>query len=124
MKIIPKFYHGILDYMSGLLLLAGPNLFGFDEIGGAPAWIPPIVGMMILLQALMTDYELGAMKVVPIATHLMMDYVIGAFLVVAPFVFGISNRSRAATVLLLTMGVVAFAAAAMTEPRGRLREIL
>ncbi|MFL6590879.1 MAG: hypothetical protein ACJ8M4_11990 [Chthoniobacterales bacterium] len=35
MKIIPKLYHGVLDYMSGLLLLAAPNLLGFPDIGGA-----------------------------------------------------------------------------------------
>jgi hypothetical protein len=123
MKIIPKFYHGVLDYMSGLLLLAAPNLLGFADIGGATAWVPRIVGLMILLQALMTDYELGVMKVIPISMHLMADYVIGAVLLVAPFVFGISSRSMSATILLIMMAIVAFAAAAMTQPRGRPREI-
>ncbi|MFL6590880.1 MAG: hypothetical protein ACJ8M4_11995 [Chthoniobacterales bacterium] len=40
---------------------------------------------MILLQAVMTDYELGLMKVIPITMHLMADYVIGAVLLSAPF---------------------------------------
>jgi hypothetical protein len=124
MKIIPKFFHGVLDYLSGLLLLLAPNLLGFAELGGATVWIPRAVGLMILLQALMTDYELGAMKIIPIGTHLMTDYLVGAFLLVAPFVFGISGRSFAATMLLVVMGVVALAGAAMTEPRGRLREIM
>lgn len=123
MKIIPKFYHGVLDYMSGLLLLAAPNLFGFAEIGGATAWVPRIVGLMILLQALMTDYELGVMKVIPIAMHLMADYAIGAVLLVAPFILGISSKSTSATVLLVMMAIVAFAAAFMTQPRGRPREL-
>jgi hypothetical protein len=123
MKIIPKFYHGVLDYLSGLLLLAAPNLFGFAEIGGATVWVPRIVGIMILLQALMTDYELGVMKIVPISMHLMMDYVIGAFLFVAPFVFGISVRSMVATVLLIVVALVAIGGAAMTEPRGRPRDV-
>ena len=123
MKIIPKFYHGVLDYMSALLLLAAPNLLGFAEIGGATAWVPRIVGLMILLQALMTDYELGLMKIIPISMHLMADYVIGVFLLVAPFLFGISSRSTSATVLLVMMAIIAFAAAFMTQPRGRPREI-
>ncbi len=123
MKIIPKFYHGVLDYMSALLLLAAPNLLGFAEIGGATAWVPRIVGLTILLQALMTDYELGLVKVIPIAMHLMADYAIGAVLLLAPFLFGISGRSLTATVLLVVMAVVAFAAAFLTQPRGRPREI-
>jgi hypothetical protein len=124
MKIIPKFYHGVLDYMSGLLVLAAPNLLGFAELGGATAWVPRIVGLMILGQALMTDYELGLMKVIPITVHLMADYVVGAFLLLAPFVFGISGRSVRATVLLVVMALLAFGAAAMTEPRGRPREVM
>lgn len=124
MKIIPKFYHGVLDYLSGLLLLAAPNLLGLTQIGGATVWVPRVVGLMILLQALMTDYELGVMKVIPIAMHLMTDYGVGAFLLIAPFVFGISAHSIAATVLLLVMGVVALGAAYMTQPRGRPREVM
>jgi hypothetical protein len=124
MKIIPRFYHGVLDYLSGLLLLAAPNLFGFAEIGGATVWIPRIVGLMILLQALMTDYELGAMKIIPMSIHLMADYVIGGVLLLAPFLFGISSRSTTATLLLVMMAAIAFAAASMTQPRGRPREIM
>jgi hypothetical protein len=124
MKMIPKFYHGVLDYMSGVLLLAAPNLFGFSEIGGVTVWIPRIVGLMILLQALMTDYELGVMKLIPIGVHLMTDYIVGAFLFLAPFVFGISARSMGATVLLLVMAGLALGAAYMTQPRGRPREVM
>ena len=124
MKIIPRFYHGVLDYLSGLLLLVAPNLLGFADIGGATTWLPRIVGLMIILQALMTDYELGVMKVIPIAMHLMADYAIGAVLLLAPFLFGIPGRSVSATVLLLMMALVAFAAAFLTQPRGRPREIM
>ena len=124
MKIISKFYHGVLDYMSGVFLLAAPNLFGFSDVTGATAWVPRIVGVMILLQALVTDYELGLAKVMPIALHLMADYAIGAFLLVAPFLFGISGRSVSATMVLVVMALFAFGAAAMTQPRGRPREVM
>ena len=124
MKIIPRFFHGILDYMSGLLLLAAPNLFGFAGLGGATVWIPRIIGVMILLQALMTDYELGIMKLIPMRMHLTADYVIGGVLLVAPFISAMSARSIRATVLMLVMALVAFAAPPMTQPRGRPREIM
>ncbi|HVF70482.1 MAG TPA: hypothetical protein VM940_02640 [Chthoniobacterales bacterium] len=124
MKIIPKFYHGVLDYLSGLLLLAGPNLLGFADLGGATVWVPRIFGLIILLQALMTDYELGLIKVIPITLHLMADYLLSAFLLLAPFLLGISGRSITATMLLVVMAIVGFAAALMTEPRGRPREMM
>ena len=72
----------------------------------------------------MTDYELGAMKLIPIAMHLTADYVIGALLIVAPFVLGVSSRSSTATVLLVVMGLLALGAAAMTQRRGRAREVM
>jgi hypothetical protein len=123
MKIIPRFFHGVLDYLSGALLLLAPNLFGFAEVGGAAAWLPRIAGLIIVLQAMMTDYELGLVKVVPIAMHLMADYAIGVVLLVAPFVFGIQDRSIAATGLLVLVAVIALAGAAMTESRGRPRAV-
>jgi hypothetical protein len=124
MKMIPKFYHGVLDYLSGLLLLAAPNLLGFAEIGGATAWLPRLVGLLILLQATTTDYELGLMKVVPFPLHLTADYVLGVLLLAGPFAFGISSRSFTATVFLVVMALVSFGAAAMTQPRGRPREVM
>src|SRR4051812_18195841 len=96
MKIIPKFFHGILDYMMGLCLVLAPNLFGFTDAGAAAVWIPRIVGLLILGQAMTTDYELGIMKLIPIAMHLMADYVVGAFLLFAPFLLGVHNRSQTA----------------------------
>jgi len=123
MKIIPKFYHGVVDYLSGLLLLLAPNLFGFADMSGPVTWIPRMVGIVILLQALMTNYELGVMKLIPMTMHLTADYVIGAFLMVSPFVFGISGRSMTATVVILLVGISGLLATVMTEPRGRPREL-
>ena len=124
MKIIPKFFHGVLDYVTGLLLLLAPILFGFSDVGGAAVWVMRLVGVMILLQALTTDYELGLLKTIPIRMHLMMDYVVGAFMLVAPWLFGFSNVSRTATVLSLVVGILVLGLTAMTQPRGRPREVL
>jgi hypothetical protein len=118
MKIVTRFFHGISDYTTGLLLLGAPNLFGFAETQGAAVWVPRIIGLMILLQATMTDYELGFIKIIPIAVHLMADYVAGLFLVAAPWLFGFSGL-RTATLLLVVAGLLIMGLTWMTEPRGR-----
>jgi hypothetical protein len=123
MKMIPKFYHGVLDYLSGLLLVIAPNLLGFAEVGGTAAWVPRIIGVTILAQAAMTDYELGLIKLIPISTHLMTDYVVGILTLASPFLFGFYDDSRTATILMIAMGMVSLAAAYMTQPRGRPREV-
>jgi hypothetical protein len=124
MKIIPKFYHGVLDYLSALLLLLAPNILGFAALGGAAAWVPRVAGLMILAQAVMTDYELGLMKMIPISMHLVADYVMGIVMVLSPFLFGFYKDSRSATILMVVMGVIALGGAAMTQPRGRPREVM
>jgi hypothetical protein len=124
MKIIPRFFRGVLDYMTGLLLLLAPSLLGFSHTGGAAVWIPRIIGLMIVLQAMMTDYELGLMKTVPIKMHLMMDYLVAVLLVVSPWLFRFSDRSATATLTLVLAGFVVAGTTLMTEPRGRPRSVL
>src|SRR4051812_11145841 len=122
MKMIPRFFHGVADYLTGLLLLAAPNLLGFSNFGGAAAWVPRIIGLMVLLQAMMTDYELGMTKMIPISVHLLTDYAVGLVLLAAPWLFGFSGV-RTATTLHLVMGVLVIALTAMTQPRGRPRAL-
>jgi uncharacterized membrane protein YtjA (UPF0391 family) len=124
MKLIPRFYHGVIDYISALLLLIAPNLFGFSGVGGAAVWVPRIIGLMILLQALSTDYELGLIKLIPISMHLMTDYMLSIVMLVSPLLFGFYNDSRGAMILMMAMGLIGLAAAFMTQPRGRPREVM
>lgn len=37
MKIIARFFHGVADYLTGLLLLLAPNLLSFAGAPGAAA---------------------------------------------------------------------------------------
>jgi hypothetical protein len=68
MKIISTFVHGVVDYAVGVALLVAPNLFGFAESGGAAVMVPRIVGVLILVQNVLTAYELGWFKVLPMTS--------------------------------------------------------
>jgi hypothetical protein len=109
--------------MTGLLLLLAPNLLGFAHAGGSAVWIPRIVGLMIVLQAMTTDYELGLMKVVPIKMHLMTDYLVAAFLVISPWLFDFSRLTTAMVTMVVT-GLLVGCTTLMTEPRGRPRNVM
>jgi uncharacterized membrane protein YtjA (UPF0391 family) len=123
MKMIPRFYHAVLDYVVGLILLLSPNLLGFSDVGGATAWVPRILGLIILLQAMMTDYELGVIKAVPIRVHLMTDYFVGLFVIGAPWFFGFS-KLRVPMMTHLIVGLLVLASTAMTQPVGRPRKLM
>ncbi|MGB3780817.1 MAG: SPW repeat protein [Tunicatimonas sp.] len=90
MRIIPTKVHGVLDYLSGLLLIASPWLFDFAN-GGAAQWVPILVGATILLVSLVTDYELSVAKLVSMPTHLALDMLSGALLAASPWLFGFSE---------------------------------
>ena len=90
MRFISTRVHGMLDYLMGALLIASPWLFGFAQ-GGAESWVPVVLGAGALLYSLMTAYEFGAVRVIPMATHLSLDAGAGLLLVVSPWLFGFSD---------------------------------
>lgn len=111
MRFIPTRVHGILDYSMGLILIAAPWILDFAD-GGAKQWVPIIVGALVIGQSLMTDYELGVVKALPMATHLALDILTGVVLAVSPWVFGFADEIWWPHVLF---GVLEIGAALMTQ---------
>jgi lysylphosphatidylglycerol synthetase-like protein (DUF2156 family) len=119
MKIIPTFVHGIADYIGGIALLAAPNIFGFADVGGAAVLIPRVLGVIILLQSICTNYELGLAKILPMRVHLMNDYVASLFLAASPWLFGFADGPSNSWMPHLIVGILVFVLSLMTqnEPR-------
>jgi hypothetical protein len=117
MKIIPSFVHGILDYLVGLALLAASNIFGFADGPTSAVWIPRILGIVILLQALCTDYELGLVRKLRFSMHLMNDYVAGLFLAASPWLFGFNKQPNNVWMPHLIVGLFIFLSTLMTNPQ-------
>ena len=91
MRFIPTRVHGMLDYGVGALLIVVPYLLGFAD-GTAAQWVPQLLGLVAIGGALMTDYELGVMRVIPMPVHLMIDIGSGALLAVSPWLFGFADK--------------------------------
>lgn len=79
--------HGIMDYLLGIVLIGSPWLFGFAR-GGPETSIPVIVGIVILLLSICTNYEYGLIKKVAMPVHLYMDIIAGILLLISPWIFG------------------------------------
>lgn len=92
MRFIPTKVHAALDYLGGVLLIAVP-LFWLNspDVPAAAIWAPVVVGSLMLVQALLTDYELSLANVIPVPAHLGMDALAGAFLAASPWLFGFSE---------------------------------
>lgn len=110
MSILSRRAHGALDYIVGILLIAAPKLFGFD--GGIEAQIPFYLGIATIVYSLLTDYELGLIKVLPFRAHLTLDVLSGLFLAASPWLFQFSDR---VWVPHLVVGLVELGAVVMTS---------
>jgi hypothetical protein len=91
MRFISTRTHGVLDYLMGALLIVAPYLLGFAD-GTAAQWVPQILGAGAIVYSLLTNYELGAVRMIPMPVHLMLDIGSGVLLAASPWLFGFADR--------------------------------
>jgi hypothetical protein len=90
MRFLSTKAHGVLDYLVGALLIAAPWLFGFAR-GGAETWIFVAMGAAAFIYSIFTNYELGAIKKIPMPMHLTLDALSGILLAASPWLFGFAD---------------------------------
>ena len=103
--------HGILDYLVGALLIVAPWLLGFRD-NDAATWSAVIVGALTITYSLFTDYELSLSRIIPMGTHLALDYAGGIFLAVSPWLLGFAEYVYLPH---LIVGLLEIGVAAMTR---------
>jgi len=91
MRVIPTRTHGMLDYLVGILLIAAPWVFGFAD-GGPEQWIPIILGAGAIAYSLITDYEMGIARLIPMPVHLWLDLISGIVLAASPWLFDFADE--------------------------------
>ena len=99
---IPRFAHGVIEYLAGVLLIAAPFLFNFKA--DAAIAVSVVAGVIVIAVAASTDGPSSLSNAIPIAAHLLLDFALAAILVSAPFLFGFSNEG-APTAFFLVLGV-------------------
>lgn len=90
MRFISTKAHAKLDYFMGAVLIAAPGIFGFAE-GGYETWIPVIVGGLVIVYSLFTDYEYSISRNIAMRSHLWIDGFLGGFLATSPWIFGFAD---------------------------------
>lgn len=100
---IPPAVHGALEYLVGLLLIAAPFLFGFES--SLAIGISVATGVVVLGIAAATRGPTGLVNSIPVPVHVTLDFLLAAFFIAAPFVFGFSGEAAPRNLFLL-LGVV------------------
>ena len=81
--------HGYIDYLMGLLLIILPFILEFPD--GAATTLPIVLGAGTIVYSLLTNYELGAKRLLSMKAHLGIDLVAGLLLIAAPWIFGFAD---------------------------------
>jgi hypothetical protein len=107
--------HVLLEYGIGVLSMLAPFLFSFDD--DAAKIVSVLVGAGILVLAVVTDAPTGIARTLPVASHVVLDYVISVFFIVAPFIFGFAGDDTGATAYFLVIGIAYVMLAVLTRYR-------
>jgi hypothetical protein len=99
---LPLFLHGLIEYVAGVLFIAAPFVFGFDD--GAATALSLVIGAGILVLAIITDSPVGIVRTLPIEVHVVLDYVLAVILIASPFIFGFRDDD-AAVLFFVILGV-------------------
>jgi hypothetical protein len=91
MRFLPTRLHGLIDYLWGLALLSTPWLLGYADVTSAK-WVAIVFGLGAILYSLVTDYEAGLVRILPMPLHLLLDGIAGLLLAASPFLLGFSDR--------------------------------
>ncbi|MGN6491931.1 MAG: hypothetical protein ACTHLE_08035 [Agriterribacter sp.] len=90
--LIPTKVHGIIDYVSAVVLIALPIFTGKDPSGGF-FWICPTIAVFIIVYSLLTRYEAGFVGLLSFRTHLLFDIAAGLMLIAAPSLSGVGYEN-------------------------------
>jgi hypothetical protein len=91
MKIISPTLHGYLDYVTVLLFLIAPTIFGLSGTAGSFAYILAVIH---LTMTLITDFPLGVTKQLPFKIHGWVERIVGPVLILLPFAFSFDATAR------------------------------
>lgn len=90
MQIIDTKTHGYIDYIMGTLLIAMGYVINFNS-ENTPNLVLYMVGTLTIFYSLLTKYELGVIKIIPMYIHLMLDSLSAIFLATSPWLLGFAD---------------------------------
>jgi hypothetical protein len=99
---VPLLVHGVVEYAVGALSIGAPFFFNFDSDLATLTSI--LLGVAIVVHGFSTEAPTGVTRNLPIASHVVLDYVISLFMIVVPFVFSFTEDT-AATAYFILVGV-------------------
>jgi hypothetical protein len=100
---IPRFVHGLAEYVGAAVLVAAP--FVLDFTSGAATAVAIVLGVLVIILAASTEGPTSLINSVQLQLHVLLDYLLAVVLIASPFVFGFSGEG-APTAFFIVVGVL------------------
>ena len=115
-RMISTQVHGVPEYLTGGALLSAPDVLG---LSGVPASkrVLHLAGGGAILYSLLTHYQLGVVRPLPMPAHLAMDAASGAFVASAPWLLGFAEEGQRYWLPHVLVGATEMLVAATSKPR-------
>ena len=111
-NLLPGRIHGLGDYASAFaLILVGLLVDGTGEARGTGI----VLGLVLLVVSLLTDYPLGVRRIIPFKLHSAGDYVGAGALIAAPFLLGFGDTDEGLSTFYVAVGAVLVAISLLTD---------
>jgi hypothetical protein len=114
-KPIPTKVHGVLDYMTAAFLHTLPRVMGWSD---NVTRVLDVAGAGATGYSLMTDYELGLVRALPMKAHLTLDALSGGALIAAALVMVDEDDEVRATLAGIGAWEIAASLLTRTGPDG------
>lgn len=98
-RLIPWPIHQAVVYLAGVGLVLAPFLMGDAE--GGPLAVFVGAGVLLLAVGVLSKAPAGVAHLLPVPVHAGMIYLVGFFLVIAPFLFGFTGEPAPLTTSVL-----------------------
>ena len=100
---IPAWLHGILEYVVVVILIVAPFVLHFRA--GTATGASIVIGVVLLFIVATTIGPTGLVDQLPVAVHVLLDYILAGVLVGCPFIFGFSQETNP-TAFFIALGIV------------------
>ena len=113
MRVLGPWVHGVIDFITVVVLVLAPLVIG---LGGSPAAIAYSLAAIHLLMTLLTRFPMGVWKKIPFFVHGIVELVMGVALLILPSYAGYAPGSPARR-FYLAMGAAILVVWALTAYR-------